>query len=163
MLSHSSERIFNPCRYAGCIYLNVLPSCSAFTACSEVNFCHFAFMMEENMKLCTMPFYNIYIHEKLWGKGLLHSNPLPPPTSFRDFFEKLEKQKKSQIWSYSFMICRKVVRNVILNNIHLHNQLSRMHGSLTRVTKKFQIEEKSKIWRIWRRYFRFDHRVFYSR
>ena len=49
---------------------------------SRVNYGHFTFMMEESMKLCTMPFYNVYIHEKLWGKGLLLSNPLFPPLKF---------------------------------------------------------------------------------
>ena len=44
--------------------------------CSEVNYCHFTFMMEESMKICTMPFYNVYIHKKLWAKDLLPSNLL---------------------------------------------------------------------------------------
>ena len=77
-----------------------------------------------------MTFYNVYIHKKLWGKDLLPSNPLFPPSSFRDIFEKFKNIKKMSDLIYSFMVEIKVVRNVILNNVDLPNQLSRMHGSV---------------------------------
>ena len=61
--------------------------------------------------------------------------PFFPPSSFRDFFEKLKNKMSDLI--YSFMIEIKVVRNVILNNVDLHNQLSRMHGSPPRSHQNF--------------------------
>ena len=70
---------------------------------------------------------------------------------------------KIKIWSYSFMIEMKVVRNVILNNIDLHDQPFRMHRSPPRCRQNFTDSKNSKIWQIWLRYFIFDHRVFCSR
>ena len=68
-----------------------------------------------------------------------------------------------QIWSYNFMIEIKVVRNVILNNIDLHSQLSRMHCSLPRSRQKFSDSKNLKNWQIRHRYFRYEHSVFLVR
>ena len=59
------------------------------------------------------------------------------------------------------MIKIKVIRNVFLNKIDLHDQLSRMHRSPPGVAKIFQIRKIQKFDKS-HRYFRFDHRVFSS-
>ena len=65
-----------------------------------------------------------------------------------------------QIWLYSFIFGIKVIRNVVLNNIDLHNKSSRMHRSPPRSRQKISDSKNSNIWQIWYRYFRFNHRVF---
>ena len=57
----------------------------------------------------------------------------------------------------------KVAKNVIINNIELHYQPSRIHHSPPRNRQNFRDSKNSKIWQIWQRYFRYDHRVFWLR
>ena len=55
---------------------------------------------------------------------------------------------KIKIWLYNFMIEMKVVRNVILNKIDLHDKPFRMNRSPSRSRQNFPDSKYSKIWQI---------------
>ena len=57
------------------------------------------------------------------------------------------------------MIEIKVVRNLILNNINIHDQLSRMHCSPPRSRQKISDLKNTRIRQIRHRYFSYDHSV----
>jgi len=71
----------------------------------------------------------------------------------------------SMIKLYSFIMEMKVVRNIILNNIDINGQPSRMHRSSSRSRQKIlkfeKIQKKDKSDQ--RKYFTFDHRMFWSK
>ena len=85
------------------------------------------------------------------------------PRIFFIFSPKIENRFISEL--YRFIVGIKVVRNVILNNIDLNDQPSRMHSSSSRsrqtVSNSKKIQRKDKSDR--EKYFRFDHRVFWSK
>ena len=65
----------------------------------------------------------------------------PKFSRFENFIDLTNLTQIFQIWLYSFIIEIKVVRNIILNNIDILYQPSRMYRSPPRIAKIFQIRK----------------------